>query len=82
MHSPRSSSARRKELSFRARLGHDERVIEGRPSRALMIIAAVAAIGVVVFMQVRGKSMGLTFVAAGTVLVIAYAIHSFSAGGE
>jgi hypothetical protein len=44
-----------------------------------MIVAAVAALAVTIFLQVRGKSLGITFVAAGSVLVVAYAIHSFTA---
>ena len=47
-----------------------------------MIIALAAALGVAIFLQVRGKSVGITFVAAGTVLVIAYAIHTFSGGRD
>lgn len=54
---------------------------ERRPSTALMIIFGVAALAVAIFLQVRGKSLGITFVAVGSVLVIAYAIHSFSARG-
>jgi hypothetical protein len=47
-----------------------------------MIVALVVAVGVALFLQVRGKSVGITFVAAGTVLVIAYAIHTFSGGRD
>ena len=50
-----------------------------RPSKALVIVAAAVALAVVIFLQIRGKSTGITFVAAGTVLVIAYAIHTFTA---
>ena len=46
-----------------------------------MIIGGVAALAVAIFMQVRGKSVGITFVATGTILVIAYAIHSFGPRG-
>ena len=49
-----------------------------RPNNALVIIAAVVALSVAIFLQLRGKSTGITFVAAGTVLVIAYAIHTFT----
>jgi hypothetical protein len=50
-----------------------------RPNRALWIVAGIAALSLAIFLQIRGKSTGITFVAAGTVLVIAYAIHAFTA---
>ena len=53
-----------------------------RPNKALVIVAVVASLSLAIYLQLRGRSTGITFVAAGSVLVIAYAIHAFTAREE